>query len=291
MYGSGDVEPSRVDPTTLSLLAELTATYISNLVDAAIESHDILTDGVGGFVPPPPVLEKKRPVVDGRKRKRQGEESEEDEEWDAPLPTPKILNSASLITTATSSSSSSPTPHPSTIPTPPKDWIGVEGIDFFRRSRTRKPYASTPYTLNKESFIFPICHDASLYGRVKEVQAARRMMETVLLDGTVMDMVAEEGIRMWREGEGKILVKRKKVETGVIAHADGDHGEEGEDAVVTDGAGTTNVAHGDGAGGGDGKDKTGEEGGMEMVEQILDLPPGREAKWPGLEHLLPVHRF
>eukprot|EP00957_Ditylum_brightwellii_P112735 8594048-Ditylum_brightwellii.AAC.1 len=25
MYGSGDVEPSRVDPTTLSLLAELTA--------------------------------------------------------------------------------------------------------------------------------------------------------------------------------------------------------------------------------------------------------------------------
>ena len=51
LYGSGDVTPPETDAATVGLLSHLTASYVAALVDAAVEAHDILTDGAGGILP------------------------------------------------------------------------------------------------------------------------------------------------------------------------------------------------------------------------------------------------
>ena len=56
---SGDVSPDGVDPESVALLADLTTNYISGLVDAAVDVHDILTDGSGVAPPQPPINVKK----------------------------------------------------------------------------------------------------------------------------------------------------------------------------------------------------------------------------------------
>ena len=48
MHGSGDVGPSEVDDASKEMLSDLTVQYIYNLVEAAVDAHDILTDGAGG---------------------------------------------------------------------------------------------------------------------------------------------------------------------------------------------------------------------------------------------------
>lgn len=55
---------------------------------------------------------------------------------------------------------------------------------------------ATPSAIGTQCFIFPICHDAGLYGRVMEVQAARRSIAPVLIDSVVLDMVEAEGGRL-----------------------------------------------------------------------------------------------
>jgi hypothetical protein len=54
MHGSGDVPPSQVNPETVRLLSELTANYISNLVEAAVDAQEILNNGQRLPLPPPP---------------------------------------------------------------------------------------------------------------------------------------------------------------------------------------------------------------------------------------------
>ena len=76
MHGSGNVAPSQVNADTVAILSELTVQYISQLVDAVVDAHDLLTDGTGGVLPPPNM----------RKQKLM----ERTNYWDKPLPEPKI---------------------------------------------------------------------------------------------------------------------------------------------------------------------------------------------------------
>lgn len=59
-HGSGDVVPSQTNRDTTQLLAQLTARYISNLVEAAVDSQEILNDGHRPPLPPPPPPTNKR---------------------------------------------------------------------------------------------------------------------------------------------------------------------------------------------------------------------------------------
>lgn len=60
MHGSGDVVPEEVDPRSVATLATLIERYVASLVRAAVDGHDVFTDGevVGGggclAVPPYP---------------------------------------------------------------------------------------------------------------------------------------------------------------------------------------------------------------------------------------------
>lgn len=252
MFGSGDVEPANQDPDTVALVAQLTVQYVSQLVDAAVDAHDLLTDGAGGVLPPPPVPHKRVPPrpppptatnkpistatfkPEPQKRKRSDEDY-----WDDPLPEPKIRThkpsqsvQANLSALAAEGPSSLSSPH-----VPVDEWVGVSGVDFWETSRSRVPHVATPSAIGTQCFIFPVCHDAGLYGRVMEVQAARRSIEPVLLDNVWMDLVRKEGGRL------------------------------GKSAVV-------------GAPMNDDED----------ADQDENQDADHRAMWPGLESLLPIHR-
>jgi hypothetical protein len=192
MHGSGDVSPSEVNPATAELLSSLTAQYIGTLVDAAIDSHDMLRDSQPDLplvpppcftrsrkppIPPPPPVDSKSTNRKPRKRRRAT-----DEFWDEPLPEPKIKGV-----------------------TPPKmkggdnddevhvdEWVGAAGVDLVE-SRARAAFVRGNAALSTHSFIFPICHDVYAYGRVTEVQAASRAVAPLLLDPVLMNMVRTEG--------------------------------------------------------------------------------------------------
>eukprot|EP00978_Attheya_sp_CCMP212_P033937 scaffold139743_cov55-Attheya_sp.AAC.1 len=265
MYGSGDVAPANagttddgVNAASVQLLAELTATYIANLVDAAVSAHDIQTDGRGGILPPPPPPHHRRPhppapyddsrpfdsnknntsVVRTKKRPRP-----QDDCWDEPLPEPKlkseIKEEAAVAAAAVAGTEGSSVGV--------DEWVGVAGVDLYERSRSRKAYASLPSTIGTQCFIFPICHDAALYGRVMEVQAARRHIAPVLLDPVWMDVI---------RGSSSMLEGTKD-----------DLGRQGLDASAA--AAIAGIM--------------GPEGGMGGI-------PGDLPVWPGLEHILPTHR-
>merc|ERR1712137_493491 len=63
-------------------------------------------------------------------------------------------------------------------------------------ARSRRAYVTTPSTIGTQCFIFPICHDSGLHGRVMEVQAARRNIAPVLMDSVFADMINAEGGRL-----------------------------------------------------------------------------------------------
>ena len=51
MHGSGHVHMNDIDPGSVPLLSDVTASYVSNLVSAAVDAHTMLTDG-SGVAPP-----------------------------------------------------------------------------------------------------------------------------------------------------------------------------------------------------------------------------------------------
>jgi len=157
MHGSGDVAPEHVDKESAAILAELTAGYIQNLVEAAVNAHDLLTDGAGGILPPPPP---------SRKRAAQ-------DNWQEPIRfRPKIKGTDNVF-------------HEET-----QEWKGAIGMP--KESRVKITYASEPSTIHTKCFIFPICHDAALYGRVKEVQAARRQIASAIVEPVWAEMLRGE---------------------------------------------------------------------------------------------------
>jgi hypothetical protein len=264
MHGSGDVLPQQVNSESVQLLSELTTHYISNLVQAAIDAHQILNNGPQPLPPPPlntmghvkPPLptppadittmtsssnsngtsssssNTKKEKTTHRKRRRAT-----DEFWDEPLADPKIKGQA-----AAASSSSNKPAKPTFQGVPVDDWVGVAGVDFWESSRARKAHVRRAITT--QSFIFPICHDVGLYGRVLEVQTARRSIAPTLVDPVVMDVVRTEGAS---QGPGALRKRDKPLSS---SSRNEEETEEPEDT-----------------------DSEGEDG----------------ATWPGLEYLLPVH--
>ena len=206
MHGSGDVQPSDVHPDSVKLLSELTVNYISNLVSAAIDAQEILCDGAVRLPPPPlprnrgpripsPPEETPKTVTGGKQqqqqntkadlaKKRQKRQRTACDFWDEPLPEPKIKG----VTP------SQPTKFiPKFEGVPIDEWCGVAGVDFWENSRSRKAHVAEPAAITTQCFIFPICHDVGLYGKVLEVQKSRRKIAEVMVDEVLMDMVKAEG--------------------------------------------------------------------------------------------------
>lgn len=117
--------------------------------------------------------------------------------------------------------------------------------------------------ISAQQFIFPVCHNTYVYGRIREAQAAKlTVTEPLLHDVTVLDMVRTEGQLQQQEALQKrrrlrsmTKTKHKKVndgkkDSGNISDADNDEDPEETEA-----------------------DKE-EEG----------------PTWPGLDELLPAHR-
>lgn len=203
MHGSGDVIPSETDPETVKLVASLTAQYISKLVDAALDTHAMMRDNPASRklpwappaafkrsrqppLPPPPQPRENKPqqleTIDGhaltywrqgpRKHQRSNTEC-----WDLGLPPPKIRKKEKVD-------------QPPTV----DEWVGVAGVDFYE-NRTRAAYCKGPTALTTQAFVFPVCHDVYLYGRIMQVQAAKRNLDSVLQDAALLKVVRDEGKR------------------------------------------------------------------------------------------------
>jgi len=309
MHGSGDALPQNVHPSSVALLAQLIERYVSDLVSAAMDAHDVFTDGEvvggGGCLPMPPFGYERSKTYSGNAHSRRGgknkniddqerdeklmeeirqldQEEEDDADdkqsidststtstarrrkrrskrkleklldkrrkrseidyWDEPLPPPNeddsesdedssdddsdsssddssddsnndaeedsdesdddaplLLSSSSLratnfartlsLASAATGTSLNSTGNNNRDNDEDDDddqeeeeeedvltsqWQGVLPLDLHSTQRTRKYYVTAPTAMDARSFIFPICHDALLYQRVKEVQASRR---------------------------------------------------------------------------------------------------------------------
>ena len=70
--------------------------------------------------------------------------------------------------------------------------VGAVGIDLGVFDKEHGRPKRTASVIGTQCFIFPICHDAELYGRVKEVQKERRQLVPLMMDPVIMDMVKTE---------------------------------------------------------------------------------------------------
>jgi hypothetical protein len=209
MYGSGDVYPyhttnintntisssNQNDPNTVSLLAELTCDFIYDLVHAAIDSHDIYTNGKcfgrnsgggGGGI----IYSYQSTISSGkdtgilnnnhnnhnndninniRKRNR---------DWEEELPIP-------IITSLQKSEQEQQIPLP-----PPPLWQGSIGLNI-SSNEIRSKYMSSTQTINEKSFLLPIYHDEIMYNRCKEILSFHQDVTDVLFDPVVRQVVNE----------------------------------------------------------------------------------------------------
>jgi hypothetical protein len=252
MHGSG--EPSEVNVESVRLLSELTANYIGNLVEAAVDAHSILNDGPKPLPPPPfsrVVRSKPLPPQPEQQSKDQTSNKRRravDDFWDEPLKEPKIQNkSAATANNTTIDNTDNNTTIDNTEvlepAVPSEEWVGVSGVDFWESSRARKAYVGSPAAIGSPSFVFAICHDPGLYGRVIEVQRiARRSIAPILVDPVVKAVLAEEGAKT---GPGALRKRENKA-----SKVGGESAPEDSDSEDEDGNG---------------------------------------AVWPGLDSMLPVH--
>ena len=184
MYGSGDVHPTLTNPATVELIATLTAQYIEKLVYAAVDAHDILTDGAGGILPKQPFQKRKR-----------------EDDWGKDLPMPKIRSESHVKTEdGNRESSHDPATRSGGVATgvtqedsdsDSEQGEYVKGLDIYP-NRIRKPHSDIPSTIGAQSFVFPICHDAEIYSKVQENQSFKAELDETLLDSTVMDFIKQE---------------------------------------------------------------------------------------------------
>jgi len=226
MHGSGDVLPEEVDPLSVATIAQLTEKYVASLVSAAMDAHDVFTDGdvVGGgaCLGPPPFNarggEDGDDINDGKKRKAKEKTSRRKKKkkidyWDVPLPPPgqDTNDGDSSIDSEISDDesddnapmfmqfrrmSSSSSFHGETL----SSLQGFAPVDLHANQRTRSFYVTAPSVMDARSFIFPICHDPVLYQRIKEVQASRRATRRDVVDNVLMEMMKEEGANEGRRG-------------------------------------------------------------------------------------------
>ena len=239
MHGSGDVLPECVNPHSVATLAQLVEKYVRSLVSAAMDAHDMFTDGevVGGgaCLGPPPfgatlsagndnddesedvlLITTKRKANDDKTLSKQKKKKQKIDYWDEPLPPPDHDDQDDAIDESSDLSSSdddapllSSFRHMSSMSSMASNDIGnvdfaaTEGfmpVDLHANERIRNYYVSAPTVMDARSFIFPICHDAILYQRIKEVQASRRAIRRDVVDSVVMDVMKEEGMNEGRRG-------------------------------------------------------------------------------------------
>lgn len=310
-----------VDAGAAHLVADLTAAYVGQLVDAAVEAHDILTDGAGGVRPPPNFRGSKK-----RTRGGGGHDGNEanaaakavapgslDDCWDAvEVPLPKVRRTQrddDDTTTNGKPSASAAAAKSALLPSktlsqdqPDDDqedsgssnWAGLAGVDLFG-PRRRVPYASAPYTMETKSFIFPVCHDAGAYGRIMEVQRARREIAPLLVDPIVRDLVRTEGREVARSIEaGRRLGEGEALNVvGQGGAGGGGTGTAAQSGTASDGAASaaTAASAAAGAGGGGGGDDGADDAEIEKDSAIMALRNGVAdgAVWPGLGDLLPTY--
>ena len=77
---------------------------------------------------------------------------------------------------------------------------GFAPVDLHANERSRNYYVAAPTVMDARSFIFPICHDAVLYQRIKEVQASRRAIHRDVVDTALLEVMREEGVKEGRRG-------------------------------------------------------------------------------------------
>ena len=329
MHGSGDVLPEHVNPKSVAILAQLTENYVEKLVRAAVDAHDIFTDGevVGGGaclgIPPFPSStaaamhdsdndeddnnEKADEMSEEaiiRKRKRAEKEKiskkfKKIDYWDQPLPTSatataggapgsgggiggeedssnggvgsSVNDSDSSDDDSDNDSSSSQKIISSSMRGSGRKQSGFVGalpIDLHANQRTRDYYVSAPTAMDVRSFIFPICHDAVLYQRVKEMQANRRSIGRDMMDHVLLQAVQEEGVNLGRVDVSDMW--SSVLNAAAVAAA------EAEEAKV----GVNNTLSSDVAG--NNKAKDGEE--KKSIEAGL-VDTNVDASWPGMNPL------
>jgi hypothetical protein len=116
-------------------------------------------------------------------------------------------------------------------------WVGVVGVDVWHNARARSVYVRG---LTAQQFIFPLCHDAYVYGRIREVQATKlSVLEPVLHDTTIWDTVRAEGQLQHEEVVRKRRqMRRKKKQNKKSAKqrktSDDEEEEDGEESNQSD---------------------------------------------------------
>jgi len=163
--------------------------------------------------------------------------------WDEPLPEPKVKHNPRLVLAACDEGMVYQG-------VPIGDWVGVAGIDFYE-DRLRKAHVTLPTAIGAQCFIFPVCHDKHLYGKILNVQATRRSMEPELTDKVIMDVIRNEG---GLQRFGGALRKRTRFSNTPKKGGDTQE-EDNEEPEATD---------------------------SEHEDSIRPL-------WPGLDELLPMH--
>lgn len=189
MHGSGDVHPRYVSDATASLLSHLVAIYIRDLIDAALDAHDILTDGSGAVLPPPNYLQSSQynsnqiNDISNKRRKTLSKNSVPNgfSDWEFPNGISNIYENSEDYYVWKKRQS---------LPVD-KYCVGVSGVDL-HQNYIRSTYSTAPYTIGTLSFIFPICHDSFAYTRVKEIQSARNIFTNILIDPVILNCLNEE---------------------------------------------------------------------------------------------------
>jgi len=248
MHSAGDsLTP---DPNTVQLVSALTVQYMGRLVDAALDAREILHPEIHtGTIPPlpPPALPDHRSAP---KRKRE-------EFWDDPLPEPKIRGRDAAATSPAQESRDREV----------EEWVGVAGVDLWEHSRARAAYVRG---ISSQQFKFPLCHDSYVYGRIREVQAAKMTIIAPLLQDTALHETVQT--------EGQLLQEQKKQQRRLRkTNADPKKKKNKEDKAKKEEAGNTS----------DPEDEDGDSDGDAKSDDDSDGPlfPGG-----GMEAFLPAHR-
>jgi hypothetical protein len=140
---------------------------------------------------------------------------------------------------------------------PMDEWVGTMGVNLYERS-VRKAHLQAFPAINTSHFVFPICHDVYAYGRVRDVQAAKRKLMPILQDATITQVIREEGKRKHRKKTADGKGNNSKSSSARLEDDPDDEDDDDDDEDDADDE-TTNIAK--------------------------DLP-----MWPDMEFILPIHR-
>ena len=315
MHGSGDVLPEQVNPKSVAVLAQLTERYIASLVSAALDAHDIFTDGevVGGgaclAIPPFASSGAATAAADSdseddnnysakeesdetnRKRKRSDKEKiskkfkqRKIDYWDQPLPaaapggggeedSSNEIDSSINESDSSDDDSEDEASQSTTLRSGDRrrnsGFIGTVPLDLHANQRTRDYYVSAPTAMDARSFIFPICHDAVLYQRIKEMQANRRAISRDMMDHVLLQAVQEEGMNIGRMDVSDMWNSVLTSAVGAAAAA--------AEEEVSKGGSSSAAKDGDTKSKEEGEDKKSVEAGL--------VDSNVKASWPGMKPL------